>query len=189
MQIAIVNDTRAKPSPGEHGLCPACKTEVLAKCGSINVWHWAHKICDCDPWSEPETQWHINWKNKFPEQCREVVIGNHRADVKIPKGTVIEFQRSPIDAREIIARELHYQDMVWVLHAADFWDNFDTTNRGNYYSFQWKHPRKCWWASNKPILLDFEDGMLFFIKKIHKKTPCRGWGEWIEASKLYKEQK
>ena len=61
---------------------------MIAKCGKHRVWHWAHwKSKDCDPWWEPETEWHRSWKNQFPVEWQE--IGHtaqsgerHRADVK-----------------------------------------------------------------------------------------------------------
>jgi competence CoiA-like predicted nuclease len=27
---------------------------MIAKCGRIYIWHWAHDGSDCDPWHEPE---------------------------------------------------------------------------------------------------------------------------------------
>ncbi|MBL7893856.1 MAG: hypothetical protein JNK50_01090 [Bacteroidia bacterium] len=46
---------------------------MLAKCGTINIWHWAHEaIENCDDWYEPETQWHRDWKEHFGEECSEM---------------------------------------------------------------------------------------------------------------------
>ncbi|MBH5371011.1 competence protein CoiA family protein [Bradyrhizobium glycinis] len=47
-----------------RGTCPVCTGEVIAKCGSYRVSHWAHRgIRDCDSWAERETEWHRAWKN------------------------------------------------------------------------------------------------------------------------------
>lgn len=53
------------------------------------MWHWAHKgRLPCDPWWEPETEWHRMWKDYFPSQNQEVVHFDaatgekHVADVK-----------------------------------------------------------------------------------------------------------
>ncbi|WDD92819.1 hypothetical protein Bsp3421_002850 [Burkholderia sp. FERM BP-3421] len=75
---------------------------MVAKCGRVKVWHWAHKgKKPCDPWYESETQWHRDWKDKFPREWQEVVDHDaqsgeiHIADVKTPHGLVLEFQHSP----------------------------------------------------------------------------------------------
>lgn len=115
---------KISPRPGMRALCPSCGGDVLAKCGSIKAWHWSHVAADCDPWSEPETEWHLNWKRRFPPECREVVIGNHRADVRTKNGIVIEFQHSSISVEEIRDREAFYGErMMWVIDGAKFRKN------------------------------------------------------------------
>lgn len=99
MRIAIKDFERAEASPGDRGYCPTCLNKVIAKCGDVMTWHWAHEQNDCDPWSEGETEWHLRRKSKFPTQWQEVTIGNHRADVKTPD-YVIEFQHSLIPSPE-----------------------------------------------------------------------------------------
>lgn len=121
MQIADVGGERRQPqATGERGVCPCCKAEVIAKCGTLVVQHWAHRAVDCDPWSEPESEWHQFWKAAVaPPERREVVIGSHRADAVLESGIVVEVQRSPISAAEIKEREAYYTvncvGMVWVL--------------------------------------------------------------------------
>lgn len=120
MQFAV-DETRARlePTPKGKGFCPACGCPVVAKCGEILTWHWSHLAKDCDPWYEPESIWHRQWKEQFPSDWREVVIGKHRADVQTPRG-IIEFQASCISASEIQERENFYQRMVWVVKADAF---------------------------------------------------------------------
>lgn len=104
------------------------------------TWHWAHKsLIDCDPWYEPESQWHVDWKMLFPADCQEVVVGRHRADVKTARG-VIEFQRSHISMAEISEREEFYGDMVWILKGEDFEQNFDIRESSRYAK---KYCAKC----------------------------------------------
>jgi hypothetical protein len=86
------------------------------------VWHWAHKgNPPCDPWWESETDWHREWKDKFPKDWQEVshisaITGErHIADVKNPFGLTIEFQHSSITSTERISREDFYKEMVWVV--------------------------------------------------------------------------
>jgi hypothetical protein len=120
MQFAVnETGTRLEPTPKGKGLCPACGAPVIAKCGEILTWHWSHLTKDCDPWYEPESAWHRQWKEKFPSEWREVVVGRHRADVKTPIG-IIEFQASCISPGEIQERENFYQTMAWVIKADAF---------------------------------------------------------------------
>jgi competence protein CoiA len=116
MQIAIVDDKRTEAFPGGRGVCPICDSKTIAKCGPRVMHHWAHyRVKDCDPWWENETQWHRDWKNRFPVDCREVShIAKdgeiHRADIKTPTGIVIEIQHSSMTDAERIFREEFYQN-------------------------------------------------------------------------------
>jgi competence protein CoiA len=185
MQLAIQGQSRVEPFPKGKAECPLCGSEVIAKCGSIMSWHWSHKANDCDSWSEPESKWHIDWKNQFPKDWQEVIIGDHRADVQT-KTKVIEFQASSISAEQIEAREAHYKDMVWVLKGEDFWDNFDKRKQDGYYSFRWKNPRKSWWIAKSPIVIDFGGVLdLFLIKRLHNNIPCGGWGEDLSGKEFF----
>lgn len=123
---ATDNSVRIKPTKGAHALCPVCRQEVIARCGTKRIWHWAHqKDCQCsDQWWENETEWHRRWKEEFPEDWREVVLQDdstgeiHRADVKLQNsGLVLEFQHSAIDPQEFQSRVNFYRNMVWVADA------------------------------------------------------------------------
>ena len=110
MKYALQNNAKIVATPGATGTCACCGSELVAKCGSLKVWHWAHKSKkNCDHWWENETQWHRNWKDKFAEEWQEIVQisengEKHIADVKTPAGFVIEFQHSPISPCERISR-------------------------------------------------------------------------------------
>ena len=184
MNIALKNNKRVEASPGQTASCPVCGDSVVSKCGQIKVWHWAHKSADCDHWSEPESEWHKNWKNKFPLHWQEVVIGKHRADIKTPV-KVIEIQSSNISSGDIIERERFYGDMIWILKGEDFEDNFELRHRGDIHTFRWKHPRKVWWNAKMPIFIDFQKGF-FEVKKIHPQTPCGGYGKLIDKGVFIK---
>jgi hypothetical protein len=100
VQYAIVNGERREAVSGARGICPTCGADMLAKCGPRIIHHWAHVgRRNCDPWWESETHWHREWKNLFPENCREInhVAPDgeiHRADIKTPTGIYIEIQHS-----------------------------------------------------------------------------------------------
>jgi len=131
MQYALVNGIKTEACSGAKGFCPVCNSEMIAKCGTRVIHHWAHSVDrNCDPWWENETQWHRDWKELYPEDCREVshTAENgeiHRADITTPTGIVIEVQHSSMSDAERISREGFYRNLVWVLDGSVFEKNFD----------------------------------------------------------------
>lgn len=176
MRYALFGNQRIAAVPGARAVCPGCGQPVLAKCGSINAWHWAHEARDCDPWNEPESAWHLGWKAAFPQSRTEVVMGPHRADIVTPAGRVIELQASSISSEEIREREQFYRNMIWVFRADTFRDNLELRQRSYGVSFRWKHPRKSLWACQRPMYWDLGTRILA-VRKVHPKIPCGGYGE------------
>lgn len=124
-----MNGIRITPFSNEKGFCPLCKSEVIKAVGEIYTPHFRHKtLQNCDSWSEGETEWHYNWKQKFPIDWQEVVIEKygelHRADIKTNKGLVLELQNSSISTTTIKIREDFYGNMIWLVNAKSFKDNF-----------------------------------------------------------------
>ena len=122
MLTAEVNGNRSRPIPGVVGNCPFCQSEMIARCGEVRVHHWAHKSkSDCDPWWEPETDWHMNWKNEFPLRWQERILldeptsEKHIADVLTLAGLTVEVQHSHLDPEERRAREAFYKNMIWIV--------------------------------------------------------------------------
>jgi hypothetical protein len=121
MKFSIVNEVRQEAQPGASGQCPLCGQAMIAKCGEIKIWHWAHKgLRTCDTWWENETEWHRSWKGKFPLEWQEVIHFDeggekHIADVKTQDGWVIEFQHSNISSEESRSREVFYRSLIWVV--------------------------------------------------------------------------
>jgi hypothetical protein len=75
---------------------------------------------NCDPWWEPETEWHRAWKAHFPTEWQEVgqVAADgerHIADIKAAHGLVIEFQHSALASLERTKRTDFYGNIVWVV--------------------------------------------------------------------------
>ena len=118
MMYAATASGRAEAAPGLQGTCPACGHPVRPRCGQVRIWHWAHHAhADCDPWSEPMTEWHLGWQRAVPPERREVVMGPHRADIVTVSGGVVEIQHSPIPADVIGERETFYGDrMLWIFN-------------------------------------------------------------------------
>jgi len=131
LQYAQIGTERREAFPGGRGTCPICGSSTVAKCGLRVIHHWAHALRkDCDPWWENETAWHRDWKNLFPEECREISYTAsdgeiHRADVVTPTGIVIEFQHSQMSDAERLSRESFYQNLIWVVDGRGFRHNFD----------------------------------------------------------------
>ena len=124
MRFALSNvEERIEATPGAFGVCPGCNAEMLARCGTKKVWHWAHKgQRHCDPWWENETEWHRGWKNRFPTNWQEVPARDetgelHIADIKTPYGLVIEFQHSAIQPGEVAKRTNFYDQVIWIVDA------------------------------------------------------------------------
>jgi len=121
-KFAIVEEQRREAQPGLSGKCQSCGGVMLAKCGQINVWHWAHRgTRTCDRWWEPQTEWHRAWKDQFPSDWQEIPQWSddgekHVADVKTDRGIVLEIQRSHLRKEERESREKFYQNMVWVVY-------------------------------------------------------------------------
>ncbi len=120
MRFALLNDERIEATKGAKGVCPCCGNDLVAKCGEVYIHHWAHKKkCD-DYWWENETEWHRNWKDKFPKEWQERIQYDesgekHIADVKTSSGWTIEFQHSAIAREERDSRDYFYNKLIWVV--------------------------------------------------------------------------
>ena len=174
MRFALINKDRTEALPELKGICPGCGQDVIPKCGPQKIWHWAHSAKrNCDPWWEPETEWHRNWKNQFSPEWQEVIQYDqksgekHIADVRTGHGLVIEFQHSHLKPEERAARESFYGNMIWVVDGTRLKndyprfrkgpDNFRRTNKQGYFllHFPEEYFPKNWLDSNAPVIFDF----------------------------------
>ena len=175
MKYASIDGARSEPFPKTHGICPHCRGIVIAKCGKLRVWHWAHKSKrHCDRWWEPETEWHRLWKNRFPvewqEQGRRDENGElHIADVLTPHGLVVEFQHSAIEREEVEIRTNFHKSICWIVNGsrlesslAQFEEALEwcrpVGSRGStVYEFQLSHSRllRKWADLEAPVVIDF----------------------------------
>jgi competence CoiA-like predicted nuclease len=154
---ALKDNEKIRAIPNERALCPTCREEVISKCGNIKIWHWSHKADnDCDSWSEGETEWHSKWKNEFPKEMQEVVVGEHRADIKLPSGKVIELQNSSISVEDIEKRENYYAEMIWLLNGDTFAKNIELRKKDKYFTFIWKWFPKSLSFVKKTIYIDLQ---------------------------------
>ncbi len=191
--------------------CPLCGNVVRAKAltSKLVTPHWAHIASDCDSWSEPESAWHRAWKERFPEECREVVMGPHRADVRLADGLVIEIQHSFLPESEILERENFYGRMVWVVDArawdighrdryavgSDTYGDEEYTRyqvdftplrdqkltAGQLVKFRWRRPRRTWAAARRQLFLDVGNHLVK-VGKMHWDEFVGGWGTVVDAA-------
>jgi competence protein CoiA len=174
MKFALLNDIRCEASPNLSGRCPACNAVLIAKCGTKRIWHWSHRgHRNCDPWWEPETEWHRLWKNLFPVEWQEIHHldeqgERHIADIKTEHDLVIEVQHSAISDAEMNAREAHYQQMVWVVDATRLKRDLPRFIKGASAHlrrigkgyFITRVPEECfptrWLSRSVPVIFDLE---------------------------------
>lgn len=138
---------------------------------------------------ESESAWHLAWKSVFPVDGTEVVIGNHRADVVLADGMVLELQNSTISVGEIAERESFYRNMAWIVNAEPFIDNLCIRVRDGFHSFRWKWPRPCWSYAKRPIYLDLGSHekfsrYLLLIKRLGREVPVGGWGMMMDRNHM-----
>lgn len=168
--------------PGLRATCPLCRRCVIAKCGAVVEWHWAHVgegESDCDSWAESETPWHRWWKTRAPLDWREVSMGEHRADIRRDQdGYVIELQHSPISQEDIQNREAFYKRMIWLLdgrlltrQVLEFDEWVPRLREVRQGRWEWNRPRKSFLASRKKIFIDLGAEVLevfnFFADKYY----------------------
>lgn len=131
MKYAKVDNLKTLASPKKRGICFCCEKEVIAKCGSIKVWHWSHyPERHCDNWWENETEWHRMWKSYFDKEFQETILiddetgEKHIADIKNKEGLIIELQNSSISEQEFNSREKFYKNLIWVVNGNKFKNQF-----------------------------------------------------------------
>lgn len=191
MRYALVDGNKTEAVKGAKGICPSCGSELIAKCGKQKINHWAHKgNRNCDPWWEPETEWHRSWKNNYDIGWQEVVLidektgEKHIADVRTEHSLVIEFQHSHIKPEERTSREKFYKNMVWVVDGTrlqrDFprflkgREEFRSTEKEGIYRIEFADDAfpKNWLESNVPIIFDFKGLEIKDINDIQNKLYC-----------------
>jgi competence protein CoiA len=181
MKFALINGQRQEAQRNLSAECPTCDHPMVAKCGEVKIWHWAHQGRRfCDPWWENETEWHRKWKAEFPDAWQEIVHRaddgtKHIADIVTEHGWAIEFQHSSISPEERRSRDAFYRQLVWVVDgtrrkrdAAQFaraWG--DGTPVGKAFPVQRLYADDCallreWSGSLAPIFFDFGGGQVLW---------------------------
>lgn len=192
MLYAKNNGNKILPEKHLKGHCPDCGDSVIAKCGEVNQWHWAHVVnAECKN-NKPETIWHKEWKLNFPQECVEEKIKNHRADVFI-NGVAIEFQASTIARPDIVSRNEVFKNVFWVLNAQDKNIFFgEIAPKTLFYYCRWLWRRTSFdgiLAENTRIFLDIDDGFLFLIKNKKAESIKNTYGEFTTKDFFIRKMK
>lgn len=158
LYVIGADGNRITASPGATGRCPQCESPMQPKCGQIVIHHWAHHARDdCDPWSEPESQWHLGWKRRLAQAGAHVEVTRksgelwHRADAAAGDWT-LELQHSTLSIVDAWQRERFYGPRLawlWDMTDPDRWERVHFGRVG----FWWKHGaqmqaklgRPVWW--------------------------------------------
>jgi hypothetical protein len=123
MLVALRNDSPTFAQPGLRGYCPECGDAVIAKCGEIVIWHWAHIPGERRCALASETMWHLEWKKFALDhgcQVEKVVVPGFRADIVTPAGKIIELQNQGLSPEDVRARENAYKGRLsWVVRVTD----------------------------------------------------------------------
>jgi len=189
-------------TPNTIAFCPICNVQLRPKCGAINIWHFAHTTKDaCDPWYEPESDWHREWKQFIDNNHREVIITlngeKHIADIVTGIG-IIELQHSHLPFTERVKREAFYKNLIWIVHVKR--ERFSIRERPEFksvygedfeksmnVSFHWSYPLR-WVIKDMccPTFIDFDDDpYLLKIEKLKHLSPCRGYGKLVSRKDFY----
>jgi len=175
MRFALVENERVEAAPELQGVCPGCGASVIAHCGKQRIWHWKHRTAArCDRWWETETEWHRNWKDRFPWEWQEIRHSDaqtgeiHIADVLTVHGVVIEFQHSHLHPEERTAREGFYKNLIWIVDGTRLKRDFPRfrqgmkdysrpTNKQGYFFVDFPDEvfPSNWITSPAPVIFDF----------------------------------
>lgn len=189
MRFAIQDETKIEATPKAKGKCPGCGADLVARCGTRKVWHWAHKgRRHCDHWWENETEWHRNWKDHFPTEWQEVGSRDdhgelHIADVRTPAGLVVEFQHSYLKSAEAIKRTEFHNPILWVVDATRRPTDIDQFTRslkdaqkhhvdgGTVYQIYWAEEVRLfreWSGMNVIIAFDLGTEDVWLLRRIQQ---------------------
>lgn len=203
MLTGITRDNqKISATPNAVAFCPICNTLLKPKCGAINRWHFAHTTKEnCDPWYEPESDWHRDWKRFVDNNHREVVIvrngKKHIADITTGI-VIIELQHSHLSFTDRIEREEFYKNMIWIVHVKrerftirerpDFTSLYgDDFEKSMNVSFWWSYPLR-WVIKDMhcQTFIDFDDNpYLLKIERLKHLSPCKGYGKLISRADFF----
>lgn len=168
LAAAADGSIRGPTRSGEPGRCPQCQQPVRGKHGQIVIAHWAHLAAtDCDPWTEPESDWHRAWKRWFLERGDRIEVTldhggqRHRADVITTQGVIVELQHRYLPIDQIDEREQFYGEAMCWLYDARAWIDRLHLGRHNlmtgWHGVWFKNGGKSLALHKRPVMFDLGD--------------------------------
>lgn len=202
--MLLALDNKGQPvraTPNERAICPECQQPVIAKCGEIIIWHWAHIALNPNCANQGETEWHLKWKLWALDrgcQIEQKVMAGFRADVVTSNGTVIELQTQPLAPEIARAREAAYgRQLCWLIEI-----NTERAERINWSGTLDSGAEGFWYTRGPkslarlraPVYLDIAGRGIWLtrFKLIQKEDPEYGayeslfcWGYRVEPETLF----
>ncbi len=131
------------PTPHARGWCIACGYELIARCGSHRVKHWAHKpYSSCIAIQEDETDWKREWRQLFKPDFCEVVRDGVFFDAICNNDTPVMLRVTAIDTDKLVSLQEKFPKMICIFDAQKIWGNLKMVNRGDHHTFRWYSPQK-----------------------------------------------
>ena len=149
---------------GEKYHCPICDMPVFRKMGNgLRRPHFAHNNhgrggASCDGWHYDMSDWHREWQERFPVDCREVIVAHdgkkHRADVLIEDHKlVVEFQHSRLSPEEYAERNQFYFNagyrVIWLFDMSLDYKEGRIVYQSDSSKAAWKRPWSTFRTLNK----------------------------------------
>jgi hypothetical protein len=133
MYLNHFNESAYNFTTGRESLCPECGAELIAKQGSIKIWHWSHKKASSSGSGcsyAGESEWHILLKDvlsrKFgylPEFKIEINGKTYRADLYDQKNNrPIELVHSLNDSyfKKYLDYKNYFSHQTWIFDGDHF---------------------------------------------------------------------
>jgi hypothetical protein len=179
-RYALVNgELAAAHKLGMRATCvdPACNWQMVAKPGNgRTAAHWAHMpgaVCQYDRHDTEKGEWHCEVQNVFSHfgAHKEVVMRSidgtkdHRADVVLGDGRIIEAQTRYLKPEEVVSRENTYGTMAWLYDAGGPGD-FLIADDNDPSRFRWAKVNRRFLTHRKPVFLDCHLGGIWQLERL-----------------------
>lgn len=161
MEYAVYNYEPVTVYQSERGFCPECREELTKVfCNdSGRISHWRHRSESQCKYGEGETGWHRHMRGLFPPEMRHVYVGRrHIYDVLLPNGTAVEFQHSGIYTEDIISRNNHTREIIWVFDCTEQYGKGNIRVMGTDFSYDF--PKKNITAHCPNVHLYLRSGLI-----------------------------
>lgn len=164
---------------------------MVAKCGRLVVWHWAHVQNEgCDAYAL-EGEWHLAWKDRLASAGARIEVlqrkGDecHIADVVLPSGQVLELAGTYHPANVIAARETFYgKRMNWLYRAEDFIERVEFhAPEPDRQLFRFKQAPRSMVAHKRWPLFWEENGLVQAIGRLWR-FKAGTYGEWLSEGSI-----